>query len=1487
MTDTLEHLPLANNPAREAAASARGYWAQIWRSVHAWTDLEGSEQLYLEGAEDFDRISGHIAEAVQVKDSARNITLRSGDVIKAIDNAWELQQRNKHHSVKFRFLTRACIGIEQGSPFGTGVAGLRFWQESHSSNAAEEQARSAKIIGEFLIKENSVSNSVLNFLRSASGEQIWKGVISLIEWDTEANEVKEIIQEVKDRLVVLGERFSVTPDKASDVAEHLYAIAFERATRHKNRHLTRAEMLRVFSQNTHVSVPAAVANAYLARSTEHLTVSSENFVLDPILDTLPPGLRPAGTISHRESAIETLRGLFTDWHANGCLVALSGPPLSGKTSVFQQFAAGLCCSRDPPIAILHVDISASLRPLRSLYVALRGAAGLRLAIISSIDTAGEDDDLDSSLSDEAEFVRSYIPNRLAGRKLIAFFENYPEISGNPNHVGELQEILRAPSFRRAFNLLETHGDSIATQMLNTAISLDPFSASQSKEFLASRGLPGECANDAIDILEGDHSLFYPGILLQGVFRYDPRLVAISGEKPTAEGLALTILEHAYTIADIMVRKLCALGDRDHRGAMVSLMSMAVFQKTPITPDLLSTSELAQIPKEQLQQVGWLERPHGTRLIGFGYHAIRAAAVFSLSGQGEIAYTEELRAGIQRLSAVLFKDHGSHALSGLDETVAWLKRYAPQETKLIDHLLAILHQESMLDPVSPTTNDEAAAAATLFLRNGQKYFDLDSAIAALTLYARLPFVVESQGGHREDADFLESLRGVAALMQSGCDVNSRQLFALDAAIYIGMQRFHLLDDALIARKAVYAVLIHQQESKIAERDSPWLSAWLSFLMNIADLNIGLGEAGDGAAMANCAEKIIQVTNCLRDDSWKQWLLARLAMLRGRLATDASERKASLIEAVRHSAQCFAFAFTDPRCVRFYLRTLRRLIDVENDDSLRRQHVNAAREYLETFLGPCDEWGASVRAPFASVMRREARRAWNVEYQRARVREALSLLWGTRPDSRQEINDDPRASLVEARLQAFLGEKQEALLSCNRSLSLAPTSDAWSLKLRLLDSSGGQNDWSQGEDLSRLNFAPLGSSLKEAISDFRTWTKVRGLRNASYGAVVLWIVQREWQAQGSLERHVTKELLQNQIDYKGVKKDEKLRYLSTAFERRKQQLTDISKRFGRSIPLIIANFRNTAQFVRSQSVVTHGPSDVNKALAVIDDGLDHFPRSNALLCCRAEYLRYIWDVPSAIEGFRKVRIVGTNGDIRRRASLHLVRCLLTLIVHDEDADEQMRSEWIREAESLLEELTGSIEDASEISILKDFVAFEATGKVDWPAVDDMYARIVGAIDGFPSALIASFDNIQRQSSCAPENIAHNLRDNFADPECLGSAGLLYLRRAEKEVGGQQQADFSTAVAFLRAQALIERSWSGQEYPVTSIRIGRAIMAASKSFRSLNPINGLDTEGRPNQLALAEAKFNSARERGVGAFREMAHLRQRQASLLCAQLKREAQS
>jgi hypothetical protein len=265
-----ESQPLVNDPAREAAASMRGYLAQVWRSVLVWMDLGETERLYLEGAEDIDRISGLAAETIQVKDVSGNITLRSPDVIEAIDNGWANQQRNPRYTIRFRFLTTSKIGVEQGAPFGAGIGGLSLWRESRLSREVAGRERNSREIARFLLAEGKVSAVVRTFLSTASEAEVWQRLIVPMEWDTEAEGAQEVIREIKDRLVILGEKSGVTPDKAVDVAEHLYATAYATATRQKDRYLTRGDLLRLFHERTHVSLPAATVNAILAAIPQHM-----------------------------------------------------------------------------------------------------------------------------------------------------------------------------------------------------------------------------------------------------------------------------------------------------------------------------------------------------------------------------------------------------------------------------------------------------------------------------------------------------------------------------------------------------------------------------------------------------------------------------------------------------------------------------------------------------------------------------------------------------------------------------------------------------------------------------------------------------------------------------------------------------------------------------------------------------------------------------------------------------------------------------------------------------------------------------------------------------------------------------------------------------------------------------------------------------------------------------------------------------------------
>ena len=217
--------------------------------MNAWLDLADNDILYLEGAEDFDTVSGDTATAVQVKDTQRNITLRSQDVNDAINHYWELQDNHPNLNVKFRFLTRSKIGVEQGNPFGKDQPGLRLWSRCSGDEAAITK------ISEFLQTERKISEEVDTFLKQAEPQEIYQKLIEPITWETDSKPASFVEQSISEKLVYHGDRHGISPSNAKKVVNHLLKETLTVATHKENRQLNRVRFLEIFEHNTRVSVP--------------------------------------------------------------------------------------------------------------------------------------------------------------------------------------------------------------------------------------------------------------------------------------------------------------------------------------------------------------------------------------------------------------------------------------------------------------------------------------------------------------------------------------------------------------------------------------------------------------------------------------------------------------------------------------------------------------------------------------------------------------------------------------------------------------------------------------------------------------------------------------------------------------------------------------------------------------------------------------------------------------------------------------------------------------------------------------------------------------------------------------------------------------------------------------------------------------------------------------------------------------------------------
>ena len=281
------------NPQRQATDSLRGYRYQILQSVDAWLDLVDDDIIYLEGVEDFDIVSDGVATLVQVKDTQHNITLRSKDVIDAINHYWESLTKHPDLIVKFRFITRSKIGKEQGDPFGNNQSGLRIW-----SRCSGDEETITKI-SEFLQNQEKISDDVKKFLKQEDHQKIYQQLIKPITWETDSKDVRSVEQSISNKLFHHGNKLRLLPFDSSKVLDALLNEAFMVATHKGNRELTKERFFKIFQEETtqrvstqhlrHLQMQATQAtmldstNAALISGSSDITIQSQS----PIQTDIP------------------------------------------------------------------------------------------------------------------------------------------------------------------------------------------------------------------------------------------------------------------------------------------------------------------------------------------------------------------------------------------------------------------------------------------------------------------------------------------------------------------------------------------------------------------------------------------------------------------------------------------------------------------------------------------------------------------------------------------------------------------------------------------------------------------------------------------------------------------------------------------------------------------------------------------------------------------------------------------------------------------------------------------------------------------------------------------------------------------------------------------------------------------------------------------------------------------------------------------------
>lgn len=253
--------PPIGDAERQAVASLRGYAYQVAAAALAWLDLDSSGRVYMEVAEDYAIVAQQSLDAVQVKDTAESgsVTLNTEAIRDAVNAFVNIAVSNKDRDVQLRYLTTSPIGTEHKiSDRPAGVAGLLYWRQA----AARADVGPLRAI----LTSDKFTAEVHAYVSERDDEALRRDLLQRIHWDCGRPDLAGLMQEIEERLVVLGrDRFGLPAAEVRPLANVLMYHVLKKSVLKSasDRVLTRAELYTAIDAATRISVSRQTAGSML------------------------------------------------------------------------------------------------------------------------------------------------------------------------------------------------------------------------------------------------------------------------------------------------------------------------------------------------------------------------------------------------------------------------------------------------------------------------------------------------------------------------------------------------------------------------------------------------------------------------------------------------------------------------------------------------------------------------------------------------------------------------------------------------------------------------------------------------------------------------------------------------------------------------------------------------------------------------------------------------------------------------------------------------------------------------------------------------------------------------------------------------------------------------------------------------------------------------------------------------------------------------
>jgi hypothetical protein len=244
--------PLNGDPTRQAVAAQAGFLYQALHSIDAWLQMADGDAIYLECAEDFDRVSHEGGIVAQVRNTAAPISLGSAKCVESLEHFWSLTHRESR-PVEYHYITTSGVAHERDASFA-GLNGIDAWR------AAQTNKQLASAISAYLAEKLPPKSPLRAFLMSATPEQVQLRLFRKFRWLTEQPDRAALRRSIDDRIIELLAGLGRSIKVAQHVFKHLESKYWEvlDSSGVEDRRLTKADLLTIIEEVTVVYVPVPI-----------------------------------------------------------------------------------------------------------------------------------------------------------------------------------------------------------------------------------------------------------------------------------------------------------------------------------------------------------------------------------------------------------------------------------------------------------------------------------------------------------------------------------------------------------------------------------------------------------------------------------------------------------------------------------------------------------------------------------------------------------------------------------------------------------------------------------------------------------------------------------------------------------------------------------------------------------------------------------------------------------------------------------------------------------------------------------------------------------------------------------------------------------------------------------------------------------------------------------------------------------------------------